>query len=70
MHSREGLTQGEPLSMVAYILEVLSRIKNLKTSHYDITQPWYADNMGMLGMFVNIHNYFNYLTQAGLECRY
>ena len=70
MHSREGLTQGGALAMVAYGLGVLPLIKNLKTAHPDVTQPCYDDNAGALGKFLNIEDCFNSLTQLVKERSY
>ena len=70
MHIREGVTQGEALAMVAYGLGVLPLIKNLKIAYPDVTQPWYDDNAGALGKFVNIEVCFNSLTQLVTERSY
>ena len=51
MHSREGVTQGEPLNMVTYLIGVLLLIKCLKEDYRDVTQTWYAANAGALGIF-------------------
>ena len=48
LHSREGVMQGDPLSMV-YSIDVLLLIKRLKAAYPEDTQPWYADNAGALG---------------------
>ena len=61
MHSREGVIQGEPLAMVAYVIGVIFLIKRLKAMYTDVTQPWYTDNADALGMFDNIGLYFNSL---------
>ena len=61
MHSREGVTQGDPLAMAAYVIEVLPLIKQLKATHIVVTEPWYAEDSGALGMYVNIKLYFNSL---------
>ena len=51
MHSREGVTQGYPLSIFAYGIGIHPLIKQLKLEFTDITQTWYADDAGALGMF-------------------
>ena len=58
--------QGYPLAMVTYGVEVLPPIKNLKAAHPDITQPWYAEDVGALGTYYNIELYFNSKKHSGL----
>ena len=54
LHSREGVTQGDPLAMIAYGVGDLPLIKNLKRYIHDVTHPWYSDNSGDLGTFTRI----------------
>ena len=49
--------QGYPFAMVAYRIEILPLIKHLKSTYLDVTQPWYADHAGALGMFDHLDNY-------------
>ena len=65
MHIMEGMTQGEPLSIVAYVIGVLLPIKFLKVAYPDATQTWYSDNAGAIGTFDNIGLYFNLVKQLG-----
>ena len=51
--------------MVAYGIEIISLIKCLKSTYPDVTQPWYADDDGALGMFDNLEQYFNSLKHKG-----
>ena len=51
--------------MIAYGLGILHLIKNLKTDFPGITQPWYADAAGSLGVFARIKAYFHSLEQHG-----
>ena len=57
------MTQGNPLAMIAYGIGILPLIKNLKQEIPDVTQCWYSDNAGPLGMFARIKRYFNSLTR-------
>ena len=70
LHSSEGVTQGEPLAMIAYSIGILPLIKNLKQETTDVTKPWYADEAGSLGTLTIIETYFNSLTRQGLGHRY
>ena len=40
------MTQGDTLAMSTYGIGVLPLIKQLKAEYPDVTQPWYADNVG------------------------
>jgi hypothetical protein len=42
LHSREGVTQGDPLAMVGYGVGVLPLIRKLKGEFPQVSQPWYA----------------------------
>ena len=55
------MTQVHPLVIVAYRIGFLPLIKRLKSNYPDITQPWYANNAGALGMFDNLEQYFDLL---------
>ena len=61
IRSREGLTQGDPLDMVAHGIVIILLIKQTKSIHPEITHPWYADDAGALGMLDNLEKYFNLL---------
>ena len=62
LHSKEGVTQGDPLVMIAYGIGILPLINNLKREIPDVPQPWYTDYSGALGTFTIIETYFNSLT--------
>ena len=70
LNSREGATQGDPPSMIAYGISILPLIKNIKRYIPDVTQPWYANYVVDLGTFARIETYFNLLTCQGLGRRF
>ena len=51
MHSRAGMTQGEPVAMITYGIGIHSLIKNLKRGLPYVTHPWHAYDSGALGIF-------------------
>ena len=53
------MAQGGLLAMVAYGIVVLPFIRQMKSTYPDVTQPWYAYNVGALGICKNIELYFN-----------
>ena len=70
LHRREGVTQGDPLAMITYGIDILPLIKNLKRVIPDVPQPWYSDDAGALGMFTRLETYFYFLTCQGLGWGY
>jgi hypothetical protein len=68
--SKEGVTQGDPLSMFAYGVSLLLLIQQLKDEIPDVFQPWYADDAGGGGNFWNIRKYFEQLVELGPEYGY
>ena len=68
--TKEGVAQGYPLAMLAYRIVIIFLIKRLKSTHPDITQPWYTENAGALSMFDNLEQYFNLLKRNDLDRGY
>ena len=63
LHSREVVTKGDPLAMIAYRIGILPLIKNLKQEIPDVTHPSYADAAGTIGKFTRLETYFDFLTR-------
>ena len=51
LHSKEVMTHGGPLPMIAYAIGVLSLIRKLWKAHTRITQTCYADDAVTRGKF-------------------
>ena len=51
------MTQGYTVPMVAYGIDILPLIKNLKSEFPDVTHPWYADDVSALGTFTIVKRY-------------
>ena len=54
LHRKEGVTQGDPLAMIAYGISILPLIRELRGAHPRVTQPWYADDAGEGSKFQHI----------------
>ena len=65
MHSREGVTQGYLLAMVAYGIGILPMIKKPRAGFPDINQSWCSDDDGALSPFTIVESYFNSLKRHG-----
>ena len=65
IHSREGMAQGYPLTMIAYGIGIIPLIKNLKQEIPDVTQPCYADDAGVLGTFRDTRDLFLFADTPG-----
>ena len=48
LHSKEVLTQGVPLVMIAYDIGILFLTCEFHTAQPQVTQPWYADDTGVV----------------------
>ena len=49
LHSKEGVTQGVPLAIIAYGIGVLPIIREIQGANTWATQPWYTDDTGAGG---------------------
>ena len=65
LHSKEGVTQGDPFAMIAYGIGVLSLIRDLRRAHPHVTQPWYSDEMVAGGKFVEIMDHLRDFQRRG-----
>ena len=65
MHSKEGVTQGDPLNMITYGIGVLPLIREIQRYHPCVTQPWYADDSGAGGKFGHILEHLQDLQTRG-----
>jgi len=66
LYSREGVTQGDPLSMFCYAIGTLPLIRKLKEMRPDRPrQSWYADDASAIGNFEALHSLFTDLASIG-----
>jgi hypothetical protein len=63
--SKEGVTQGDPLSMFGYGIGILPLIRRLKIEFPAVKQPWYADDAGAGGSFTDLRQFFLRLQEIG-----
>ena len=69
LHSKKGVTQGDPLSIFMYTVSTLPLICSLcNLSHR--TQVWYADDAAAGGSLCDIHDWFSILCSCGLAYGY
>ena len=68
LFSQEGVTQGDPLSMVIYSLAVLPLIQHLAT--HPNHQMWYADDSSNAGSFDGIEEWYLDLAAEGPKIGY
>jgi hypothetical protein len=67
VYSKEGVTEGDPLSMFTYGVGILLLIRTLKQAFPELEQPWYADDAGVAGKFDNICHHICKLKEIGPE---
>ena len=61
LHSKEGVTQVDPLTMITYGIGILPLIRHLQGAHTYVTHPCYADDAGIGGKFMHILAYLREL---------
>ena len=62
--SKEGVTQGDPLSMMLYAVAVLPLIRSLEDS-CEWVQNWYADDSSCVGELSSVRRWFDKLLIGG-----
>ena len=62
--SKEGVTQGDPLSMMMYAVALLPLIRSLAVSHRWI-QNWYANDSSCIGEVFFVRQWFEQLLSEG-----
>ena len=64
IYSREGVTQGDPISMLMYAIGTIPLIRQLSIDN-DWTQVWYADDSSVCGKLTSVRAWFDLLTEVG-----
>ena len=68
--SKEGVTQGDPLAMIAYGIGLLPLIRHQKQFVSTLHQSWYADDASAAGKLELIRDYFRELERIGPSVGY
>ena len=63
--SKEGVTQGDPISMVIYGLALIPLAESLRKAVPSVVQPWYADNATMAGPVSGIAKAMGIIREEG-----
>uniref|UniRef100_A0A1X7SXQ2 Reverse transcriptase domain-containing protein n=1 Tax=Amphimedon queenslandica TaxID=400682 RepID=A0A1X7SXQ2_AMPQE len=70
LFSREGVIQGDPLSMFVYAVGTVPLIQTLKEFISTLTQIWYADDASVTGELSDIREWFDRLLLQGPKFGY
>jgi hypothetical protein len=68
--SKEGVTQGDPLSMILYGTALVPLAKRLVDETPEVIQPWYADDAAMAGRASKVRDAMRLLQQWGPDRGY
>jgi hypothetical protein len=63
--SREGVTQGDPLSMILYALTLSPLSERIRESTPNVVQPWYADDVALVGTATDVKKAMKVLQRYG-----
>ena len=69
LSSKEGITQGDPLSMFMYAIGTLPLVHSLRNPA-QLTQIWYADYASVCGHLENVYEWFSQLRSRGPDFGY
>ena len=64
LYSREGVTQGDPLSMLLYAVAMMPLVNSLRCRK-QYQQSWYADDSACAGPLYSIHSWLDRLIERG-----
>ncbi len=70
IHSKEGVTQGDPLAMTAYGIGILPLIKHLQLEFPELLHIWYADDASIMGKQSQILQFFECISFLGPDFGY
>ena len=65
LRSREGVTQGDPLSMVLFGVTMTPLGKHLQRLHPQVLQPWYADDLALQGKASQVYHVLRKVRDLG-----
>ena len=68
--SREGNTQGDPLTMAMYALAITPLINELSEGHSETKQVWYADDATGAGSCSNLRKWWDRISSVGPKYGY
>ena len=70
LRSREGTTQGDPLSMPFYALAIIPLLRHLQEEHSSIRQAWLADDSAGAGRLRALRHWWDTLSSVGASYGY
>ena len=70
LRSREGTTQGDPLSMPFYALAIIPLLRHLQEEHSSIRQAWLADDSAGAGRLCALRHWWDTLSSVGASYGY
>ena len=65
LHSKEGVTQRGPLTMLSYGIWILLLTHDICAAHTQVMQPWYTEDAGAGGKVEALHEHMQYILLRG-----
>ena len=70
LHSKEGITEGDPLAMLLYETTLTPLVKLLWKGYPHVLQPWYADDAAFIGPAKRNAQFLHIITKYGSDFDY